>query len=192
MKINDVYFNRFNIPIITSPDVHSESLISDPVKIFVVSNYNWGIGHTGLVVGEGQDAILYDPAGGYSGCPSKKCYDNINEPRTLRSSGEFFDYPEFDWDDYLSFQLWDGPDVQIIEFTVPREQAEKIKSLIFSHGMADWLTCSRTVLRILKSSGGVFSSLEESIIFREDPWNFREKLIDLHYPKSGGVISGVY
>lgn len=106
-------------------------LISDPVKIFVVSNYNWGIGHTGLVVGEGQDAILYDPAGGYSGCPSKKCYDNINEPRTLRSSGEFFDYPEFDRDDYLSFQLWDGPDVQLIEFTVPREQAEKIKSLIF-------------------------------------------------------------
>ncbi|EML1935170.1 hypothetical protein JAG76_000943 [Providencia stuartii] len=23
-------------------------------------NYNWGIGHTGLVVGEGEEALLYD------------------------------------------------------------------------------------------------------------------------------------
>lgn len=192
MKVNDVYFNRFNVPIVSSPNPYADSLIKDPVKVFVVSNYNWWMGHTGLVVGEGEDAILYDPAGGYSGCPTKKCYDNINEPRVGRSSGEFFSYPEFDWDDYLSFQLWDGKDVQVIEFTVPREQAEKLKEIVFNHGLADWLTCSRTVLRVLKESGGVFSSLEESAILREDPWNFREKLIKLHYPNSGGIISGAY
>lgn len=72
MKVNDVYFNRFNVSIVSSPNPYADSLIKDPVKVFVVSNYNWWMGHTGLVVGEGEDAILYDPAGGYSGCPTKK------------------------------------------------------------------------------------------------------------------------
>ncbi|MCU9581471.1 hypothetical protein [Proteus mirabilis] len=75
---------------------------------------------------------------------------------------------------------------------MPRVQAEKIKELIFEHGGAGWAMCSETVFYILKDSGGIFNSLDKKIFFREDPWNFREKLIDLHYPKRGGVISGAY
>ncbi|WP_272660704.1 hypothetical protein [Providencia sp. PROV150] len=192
MKINDVYFNRFNVPIVSSPQPYIASLIEDPVKIFVIVNYNWGIGHTGLVVGEGEDALLYDPSGGYSECPSKECYNNIEEYRTPRGSGEFFHYPEFNWDDYLSFQLWDGQDVQIIEFTVPREQAEKITELIYNYGTAGWAMYADTVFYVLKESGGIFNALEENKLFREDPWTFRDKLIELHYPKRGGILSGAY
>lgn len=192
MKINDVYFNRFDVPIVSSPNPYNDSLIDNPVKIFIVVNYNWGIGHTGIVVGEGEDALLYDPSGGYSECPSRKCYNNIEELRIPRGSGEYFKYPEFDWDDYLSFQLWDGPDVQVIEFVVPRAQAEKITELIYEHGGAGWAMCADTVFEILKESGGIFNSLDKKLYFREDLWNLREKLIDLHYPKRGGVISGAY
>ncbi|WP_163898969.1 hypothetical protein, partial [Proteus mirabilis] len=131
-------------------------------------------------------------SGGYSECPSRKCYNNIEELRIPRGSGEYFKYPEFDWDDYLSFQLWDGPDVQVIEFVVPRAQAEKITELIYEHGGAGWAMCADTVFEILKESGGIFNSLDKKLYFREDPWNLREKLIDLHYPKRGGVISGAY
>ena len=99
MKINDVYFNRFDVPIVSSPNPYNDSLIDNPVKIFIVVNYNWGIGHTGIVVGEGEDALLYDPSGGYSECPSRKCYNNIEELRIPRGSGEYFKYPEFDCDD---------------------------------------------------------------------------------------------
>ncbi|MEX6146790.1 hypothetical protein AB6G46_23300 [Providencia hangzhouensis] len=72
------------------------------------------------------------------------------------------------------------------------ESIEKAKKLIFEHGGAGWAMCSETVFYILKDSGGIFNSLDKKIFFREDPWNFREKLIDLHYPKRGGVISGAY
>ncbi|GAA0352077.1 hypothetical protein L9H26_16535 [Morganella psychrotolerans] len=192
MKVNDVYHNRFNVPVISSPDLFAGSLVKDPVKVFVVINYNLGMGHTGLVVGEGEDALLHDPSGSYSECPSKQCYNNEYEYRTLRSSGEFFHYPEFDWDDYLSFQLWDGPDVQVIEFILPKVQADKITELIYNYGMADSFKCSDTVFKILKESGGIFNSLEGNLVLRENPWNLRHKLLDLYFPERGGVISGAY
>ncbi len=53
-------------------------------------NYNWGIGHTGLVVGEGEEALLYDPSGEYSKCGSDDCFGSIEAYRLPRSPGEFF------------------------------------------------------------------------------------------------------
>nr|WP_282563770.1 hypothetical protein [Providencia stuartii] len=75
---------------IISPNVYADSLIEDPVKIFVMINYNWGIGHTGLVVGEGEEALLYDPSGEYSKCGSDNCFGSIEAYRLPRSPGEFF------------------------------------------------------------------------------------------------------
>ncbi|MEX6157737.1 hypothetical protein AB7179_01190 [Providencia manganoxydans] len=189
MKINDVHYNRFNIPVVISPNVYADSLIEDPVKIFVMINYNWGIGHTGLVVGESEEALLYDPSGGYGECGSDDCFSSIELYRIPRSAGEFFNYPEFTWDDYLSFQKWDGEDIQIIEFTVPRAQAEKITELIYNHGMAGWAMCSDTVFTILKQSGGIFSSLEANLLMREDPWTLRHKLLELYFPSTRGFMT---
>lgn len=191
-NVNDVYSNRFNIRIVSSPDQSVIMSVPDPVKIFVMVNYNWGIGHIGLVIGEGEKAILHDPSGGYSECPSRECYKDRNAMRYPRSSGEFFHYPEFDWDDYLSFQLWDGPDVMVIEFVIPGEQAARITEMIYNHGMADTWMCAQTVLIILRESGGIFSNIKNDIIFQEDPWGFREKLLDIHFPERGGIISGAY
>ncbi|HAT1528121.1 TPA: hypothetical protein I8W52_003335, partial [Morganella morganii] len=110
--------------------------------------------------------------------------------RYPRSSGEFFHYPEFDWDDYLSFQLWDGPDVMVIEFVIPGEQAARITEMIYNHGMAGSFSCAKTVFKILKESGGIFNVLEETPVLKENPWQLREKLLGIHYPEYGGVISG--
>lgn len=192
VKINDVHRNRFNVRVISSPDQLAVMSVPDPVKIFVMINYNWGMGHVGLVVGEGEKAILHDPSGGYSECPSRECYKDRNAMRYPRSSGEFFHYPEFDWDDYLSFQLWDGPDVMVIEFVVPGVQAGRITEMIYNHGLAKSFSCAKTVFKILKESGGIFNVLEETPILRENPWQLRNKLIDIYYPKYGGVISGAY
>ncbi|MEY1635464.1 hypothetical protein [Morganella morganii] len=192
MKINDVHRNRFNVLVISSPDPSAVMSVPDPVKIFVVVNYNWGMGHAGLVVGEGEAAVLHDPSGSYSECASRACYKDRNAKRNLRSSGEFFHYPEFDWDDYLSFQLWDGPDVMVIEFVVPGEQAARITEMIYNHGLAKSFSCAKTVFKILKESGGIFNVLEETPILRENPWQLREKLLGIYYPDYGGIISGAY
>ncbi|MEY1089127.1 hypothetical protein AB7160_09695 [Morganella morganii] len=192
MKINDVHRNRFNVLVISSPDPSAVMSVPDPVKIFVVVNYNWGMGHAGLVVGEGEAAVLHDPSGSYSECASRACYKDRNAKRNPRSSGEFFHYPEFDWDDYLSFQLWDGPDVMVIEFVVPGEQAARITEMIYNHGLAKSFSCAKTVFKILKESGGIFNVLEETPILRENPWQLREKLLGIYYPDYGGIISGAY
>ncbi|MBC4010518.1 hypothetical protein H8R13_01990 [Morganella morganii] len=190
--MNDVHRNRFNVLVISSPDPSVVMSVPDPVKIFVMINYNWGMGHAGLVVGEGEAAVLHDPSGSYSECASRACYKDRNAKRNPRSSGEFFHYPEFDWDDYLSFQLWDGPDVMVIEFVIPGEQAARITEMIYNHGLAKSFSCAKTVFKILKESGGIFNVLEETPILRENPWQLREKLLGIYYPDYGGIISGAY
>ncbi len=84
-------------------------MMRDSVNIYVMIN-NEFIGHVGLVIGNGEDALLYDPAGSYTGCKNNQCEDGSY---TLRGSGDFFQYPDFNWDDYLSYQLWDGDDIVI-------------------------------------------------------------------------------
>ncbi|MCW2256910.1 hypothetical protein M2263_003001 [Providencia alcalifaciens] len=62
---NDVYNNRFNIPVYHSLEPIYETLMEDPVKIYVMANTVF-IGHIGLIIGKGEDAFLYDPAGSCS------------------------------------------------------------------------------------------------------------------------------
>ncbi|HGN1705323.1 TPA: hypothetical protein ACKRTE_001158 [Providencia rettgeri] len=42
-----------------------------------------------MVIGE-EDAILYDPAGSYTGCMNNECALGLH---TLRGSGDFLEYP---------------------------------------------------------------------------------------------------
>lgn len=94
---NDVYNNRYHVPVISSPNPANEAMMRDSVNIYVMIN-NEFIGHVGLVIGNGEDALLYDPAGSYTGCKNNQCEDGSY---TLRGSGDFFQYPDFNWDDYL-------------------------------------------------------------------------------------------
>ncbi|HGN1863411.1 TPA: hypothetical protein ACKRZ5_001364 [Proteus mirabilis] len=146
---NDVYNNRYHVPVISSPNPANEAMMRDSVNIYVMIN-NEFIGHVGLVIGNGEDALLYDPAGSYTGCKNNQCEDGSY---TLRGSGDFFQYPDFNWDDYLSYQLWDGDDIVIIEFVIPREQAEHITKLIYELGGANALFCaSYCYIKILGKS----------------------------------------
>ncbi len=166
---NDVYNNRYHVPVISSPNPANEAMMRDSVNIYVMIN-NEFIGHVGLVIGNGEDALLYDPAGSYTGCKNNQCEDGSY---TLRGSGDFFQYPDFNWDDYLSYQLWDGDDIVIIEFVIPREQAEHITKLIYELGGANALFCATRITHVLKLSGGVFSNLDTPIYIRS-PWELKK------------------
>ncbi|HEK2071030.1 TPA: type VI secretion system tube protein TssD [Proteus mirabilis] len=95
------------------------------------------------------------------------------------------------WDDYLSYQLWDGDDIVIIEFVIPREQAEHITKLIYELGGANALFCATRITHVLKLSGGVFSNLDTPIYIRS-PWELKKQLLDIYFPERGGIISGAY
>ncbi len=69
---NDVYNNRYHVPVISSPNPANEAMMRDSVNIYVMIN-NEFIGHVGLVIGNGEDALLYDPAGSYTGCKNNQC-----------------------------------------------------------------------------------------------------------------------
>lgn len=71
---NDVYNNRYHVPVISSPNPANEAMMRDSVNIYVMIN-NEFIGHVGLVIGNGEDALLYDPAGSYTGCKNNQCED---------------------------------------------------------------------------------------------------------------------
>ncbi|ELX8378005.1 hypothetical protein AB7Y49_05615 [Providencia vermicola] len=173
---NDVYNNRFNIPVIHSLDPIYETLMEDPVRIYVMANTVL-IGHIGLVIGEGEDAWLYDPAGSYTGCKENKCDGSII---TKRGSGDFFEYPDFNWDDYLDYHRQDGESVVVIEFIIPKEQAKLLKEIILEHGGGGIADCASQVAAVLQASGGIFKNLGTG--FRT-PIGLKHELIEFHHKK---------
>ncbi|EOD2823181.1 hypothetical protein M2010_003817 [Providencia stuartii] len=180
---NDVYNNRFNIPVLHSLEPIHETLMEDPVKIYVMANTVL-IGHIGLIVGEGEEALLYDPSGQYTGCKKNKCEGSIT---TLRGSGDFFEYPEFNWDDYLDYQRQDGESIVIIEFVLTRKHAERLKEIIFEHGGGGIADCASHVAAVLRKSGGIFKDLDEG--FRT-PIGLKSELEGLIYKR--GLSSYVF
>lgn len=185
--VNNVFSNNLNIPVITNPNPINDSLIEDPVKIYVMINNEW-IGHVGLVIGEGEGSLLYDPAGSYTGCYKRQCEDGVT---IHRGSGEFFEYPNYDWNDYLAYQRDDGEDIAIIEFVIPEKQAEHLRNLVFEYGGAGIMECAKRIYTVLHESGGIFSELKEPFWLRS-PWELKKQLLDIYYPSRGGVISGAY
>lgn len=181
---NDVYNNRFNIPVYHSLEPIYETLMEDPVKIYVMANTVF-IGHIGLIIGEGEDAFLYDPAGSYTGCKDNQSPKGIT---TTRGSGDFFEYPDFNWDDYLSYHRGDGESVVVIEFIIPREHAERLKDIILDHGGGGIADCASQVASVLQQSGGIFKNL--GVGFRT-PIGLKYELIEFHH-KKGFLPYGIF
>lgn len=163
---------------------HRES--SDELLLIMINNN--AIGHAGFMIGEGNNAILYDPAGSYTGCYERVCEDDAP---THRGSGDYFPYPYFDWEDYLAYHRVDGPKVSVYEFIVPQEQAQRIRELSDERGGASPLYCATAVTDVLKRSGGEFSKLSDPMLIRT-PWGLEEELKNILYPGRGGFISPAY
>ncbi|MGJ3353834.1 hypothetical protein [Providencia sp. Je.9.19] len=185
---NDAFNNRWNLPVIRDNDSKLQAAIAngqgDYVRIFVMIN-NEGFGHSGLILDEGENAFLYDPAGTYAGCEEKKCRGSI---QSFRGSGSFFEYPYFDWDSYLKYQFEDGEDVVVFEFVVPRSQMEQMKdNILYYSDTATDFTCAKNVARVLRESGGVFAGLDEGFF---TPWGLKADLLNIQYHK--GVIPHVF
>lgn len=180
---NDVFNNRQQLPITRDNNPKLQTEISnkqdDYARIFVMIN-NVFIGHAGLVLDEGEESFLYDPAGSYTGCKNNKCDGSI---RSYRGSGDFFEYPNFDWDGYLQYQLDDGEDVVVFEFIVPRIQLRKMKdNILYDSEIASNFTCAKNVARILRESGGVFADIEDGFF---SPWGLKDALLDIQLKKGG-------
>lgn len=173
--IVDVHNNNHNVPVIIASNPIYTAMIVDPVNIYIMVD-NDLTGHVGLVVGDGDSAFLYDPSGGYMGC-GEKCLAN---EMAYRGSGEFLEYPDFDWDTYLSYHRWDSDDIVVIQFTIPREQAERLKDIVFNNDYMFYYHCATNVARVLKESGGIFKDLEGG--FRT-PWGVKSELLEMKPPE---------
>lgn len=69
---HNAFNNTHNVPVITSNSPINEAFIKDPINIYIMIAIDWE-GHVGLIIGDGEDAILYDPGGSYTGCYNRRC-----------------------------------------------------------------------------------------------------------------------
>ncbi|HEV7321562.1 MAG TPA: hypothetical protein VGO04_23405 [Ensifer sp.] len=117
---------------------------------YVMSNTNPSVlgdnTHTGVFI-DGDDPVLWDPAGNYT-------HREIGSGRTLYGS-------EFSPEDYLRFQLTDGPDVTVRKFNTTPEQEAEIKKRIDDIGGGGFLTCTKNVTEAI-SGIGPFGEVEEN------------------------------
>ncbi|MTB79639.1 hypothetical protein GKR55_03640 [Providencia stuartii] len=74
--VNDVFQNNQGVPVIRDGDPELQAEIRNKPheygRVFVMVNNEY-LGHVGLVIGEGDEALLYDPSGTYSGCDYNTC-----------------------------------------------------------------------------------------------------------------------
>lgn len=175
--VHNAFNNTHNVPVITSNSPINEAFIKDPINIYVMIARD-GLGHAGLVIDDGENALLYDPGGGYTGCYLRGCEDGAP---THRGSSDQFPYPMWEWDDYLAYHLYDGPKVSVIQFTVPRKQANRLRDIIDDMGGGSPLYCAERVSVALKSSGGIFERLPEANGIKT-PWTLKSELMDLYFP----------
>lgn len=185
---NDVFLNRGRVPIIRDNDPKLQAAIAnnqgDYARIFVMIN-NHLYGHAGLIIDEGEHAFLYDPSGTYDG------RDERGSIQSFRGSGDFFEYPEFDWDSYLDLHLNDGLDVVVFEFIVPRSQMERMKDIVlYESESAGFFGCAKNVARVLLESGGIFEDkgIQKNTFYT--PWGLKEILLNIQYQK--GIIPHVF
>lgn len=185
---NNLLSNKLNVPIITNARPIQDTLINDPENVYIMIARD-GLGHAGLVIGDGNDALLYDPGGGYNGCYQRNCEDGAP---THRGSNDQFPYPMWEWNDYLAYHLADGPKVSVIQFTIPKEQANRLRSIIDDMGGGSPLYCAERVSFALKASGGIFEKLPEPSGIKT-PWTFKSELMDIYFPSnSWWKLNGAY
>jgi len=185
---NDVFINRARVPIIRDGDPALQAAIinkpNDYGRIFVMIN-NQSYGHAGLVIDEGEDALLYDPSGTYDG------RDDRGAIQSFRGSGDFFEYPEFDWDSYLSLHLNDGIDIVVFEFILPRSQVNRMKDIVlYESEIAGFFACAKNVARVLLTSGGIFKDqgIKENTFYT--PWGLKAILLNIQFKK--GIVQHVF
>ena len=99
-----------------------------PSEVIVVINDNAKMVHSGMFAAE----ILLDPAGSYTGT---RDFDPHWQGISLQ--------------DYVRFQLEDGPVVKLYRFTLPPEQFAQIKERVDSAGATMPLFCAAKVQNIL-------------------------------------------
>jgi len=106
----------------------------------VVNNNTPVIGtHAGVVVGSGADAGLYDPGGSY--------YNDI------KGSGDALYGDDVNLEDYIDYQLEDGPDVQTYTFPTTPAQEALIMEQIDSGGFNISGSCAVDVSSVLNGIG---------------------------------------
>lgn len=174
--IIDVHKNSYDVPVILASDPLYTAMIADPINIYIMVD-NDDLGHVGLVIDDGEQALLYDPSGGYIGCGEKCLANEI----ARRGSGEFLPYPDFDWDTYLSYHRWSSDDIVVIQFIIPEEHAERLRSIILNNDYSYYFHCATNIARVLRESGGIFENLEDG--FRA-PWGVKEELLDMKPPEA--------
>ncbi|OBU09714.1 hypothetical protein [Morganella psychrotolerans] len=172
--IIDVHQNSYDVPVIVVSNPLYTAMIADPVNIYVMVDNDYS-GHVGLVIGDREQALLYDPSGGYIGC-GEKCLTN---EVAHRGSAEFMPYPDFDWDTYLSYHRWSSDDIVVIQFTIPGEHAERLRNIILNNDYSYYFHCATNVARVLRESGGIFENLEDG--FRA-PWGVKKELLGMKPP----------
>jgi RHS repeat-associated protein len=120
----------------------------DPLglDVTVVINTN-GIGHAGVVVGSGKNAVLYDPGGDYK--------------QAIKGSGDSLEGKDAALAPYVAYQRRDGPNVKTYTFPTTPEEEAKIKKRIDEGGCMPGLCaiCTGGVLRGI----GPFSDLPSAL-----------------------------
>lgn len=102
--------------------------------------------HTGVFI-DGDDPVLWDPAGDYT--------------NREMGSGRALYGPEFSPEDYLRYQLTDGPDVTVRKFNTTPEQEAEIRKRIDDIGGGGFLTCTKNVTEAI-SGIGPFVEVDET------------------------------
>ncbi|EOG1932761.1 hypothetical protein ACQFZT_002702 [Providencia stuartii] len=184
--VNDVFQNNQGVPVIRDGDPELQAAIRNKPheygRVFVMVNNEY-LGHVGLVIGEGDEALLYDPSGTYSGCDYNTCK---SQKKGFRGSGDMFEYPYFEWDDYLSYHLEDGFDIVVFEFIVKRERLKAMYDNVDESLSPGYFGCARNVSRVLYESGG--DRFKNVLI--GTPWGLKERLLNLQMEK--GLLPYVY
>jgi len=157
----------------------------DEILRVVINNNN--VGHAGFVIGEGENALLYDPGGSYSGCFQKSC-SKPNGDHYDVGSGQALFGSDVDIDDYVAYQRSDGEKVNIYLFVIDADHADRIKNLVSQYGGRMPFACATTVSSLLIESGGIFSNMGVS----RTPWGLESELKDILYPNRGGLIPAAY
>ncbi|WP_211233783.1 RHS repeat domain-containing protein, partial [Comamonas composti] len=139
----------------------------DPIgleTVFVI-NTN-GLGHVGVLVGSGDHAVLYDPGGSFR-----------NE---IKGSGDALYGIDASLNDYISYQLNDGPSVETIRFLTTQEEEEEILNNIMNQGGCSPLQCAMCTASAVRGVGPF-----KDIDFTLFPGSLGRKLNRLkHSPKT--------
>lgn len=180
--------NNLSVPVITTTKPFEESLIKNPINIYIMIATDKE-GHVGLIIGDNERSMLYDPGGSYTGCFNRRCEDGAP---THRGSNDVFPYPMWEWEDYLAYHLEDGINMSVMHFIIPKTQADKLIQLIDEKGGGAPLFCATNVSDVLKRSGGIFTRLP-SVAYIRRPSTFKDELMDIYFSgREWWKLNGAY